>query len=144
MIEFKKQFEIKWADLDPNRHLRHSAYYDYGAHMRVKILEEIGLSMYKMVELKMGPILFREEAKFIREVGMQDTITLTCKLVRAREDGSRWSFIHEVYKQDGTKSAIITVDGAWMDIEKRKLMIPPTEISEAFLSIGRTEDFEWV
>jgi acyl-CoA thioester hydrolase len=144
MIALEKEFEIKWADIDANRHLRHSAYYDYGAHMRVKILEEIGLSVYKMAALKMGPILFREEAKFLREVGMQDTVTLNCKLVKARADGSRWSFIHEVYKQDGTKSAIITVDGAWMDIDKRKLMTPPADIAEAFLTIDRAEDFEWV
>lgn len=34
-----KEFEVKWADLDPNRHMRHSAYNDYAAHMRVKFLE---------------------------------------------------------------------------------------------------------
>lgn len=144
MKVFEKQFEIKWADIDANRHLRHSVYYDYGAHMRVKILEEIGLTMHKMDELNMGPILFREEAKFLKEVGMHDTITLDCKMVKAREDGSRWSFVHEMYKQDGTKSAVISVDGAWMDVIKRKLMVPPKEIMDAFLLISRTEDFEWV
>jgi len=144
MKVLEKQFEIKWADIDANRHLRHSVYYDYGAHMRVKILEEIGLTMHKMAELNMGPILFREEAKFLREVGMQDTITLNCKLIKARIDGSRWSFIHEVYRADGVKSAVLTVDGAWMDIVKRKLMTPPKEIVDAFLLISRSEDFEWV
>lgn len=144
MKTFEKQFEIKWADLDPNRHLRHSAYYDYGAHMRVKILEDIGLTMKVMTELGMGPILFREEAKFLREVGMQDTITITCKLIKARKDGSRWSFEHEVFKENGKKSAIITVDGAWIDIHKRKLTAPPAEIAETFLSMAKSEDFEWI
>ena len=144
MKTFEKQFEVKWSDVDANRHLRHSAYYDYGAHMRVKILDEIGMSTQKMMELNMGPILFREEAVFLREVGMQDTITLNCKLIKAREDGSRWSFVHEVYRQDGVKSAVITVDGAWMDIIKRKLTTPPEEVVDAFLKIERTDDFSWV
>ena len=144
MKEIEKQFEIRWADLDANRHLRHSAYYDYGAQMRFKILEEIGLTMQKMAQLNIGPILFREEAVFLREVGMQDKITLNCKLIKAREDGSRWSFVHEVYKEDGVKSAVITTDGAWLDILKRKLTIPPKEIVSIFLSINKTNDFEWV
>jgi len=144
MKTFEKQFEVKWADIDANRHLRHSAYYDYGAHMRVKIMEEIGLSTQKMTVLNLGPILFREEAKFLREVGMQDVITLNCKLMRAREDGSRWSFVHEVHKQDGVKSAVITVDGAWIDTIKRKLTAPPQEVVDAFLKVERTEDFVWV
>lgn len=144
MIEIEKQFEIQWSDLDANRHLRHSAYYDYGAHMRLKILEEIGLTMETMAQLNIGPILFREEAIFLKEVGMQDRITLNCKLIKAREDGSRWSFVHEVYREDGVKSAVITADGAWMDIVKRKLAIPPKEIMDTFLKIDRTNDFEWV
>jgi acyl-CoA thioester hydrolase len=112
--------------------------------MRVKILEEIGLTMKVMTDLSMGPILFREEAKFLREVGMQDTITITCRLIKARKDGSRWSFEHEIFKRDGMKSAIITVDGAWIDINKRKLTAPPIEIAETFLSMPKSEDFEWV
>ncbi len=140
----EKQFEIKWADLDANRHLRHSAYYDYGAQMRVQLFAETGLTLDKMSQLNIGPILFREEAIFLREVGMQDSIKINCKLAKARKDGSRWSFVHEMYRSDGVKSAIITADGAWMDTIKRKLMTPPQEIMDVFLSMDQTEDFEWV
>ncbi|MTI38490.1 thioesterase family protein [Fulvivirga lutimaris] len=136
-----KEFEVKWADLDPNRHMRHSAYNDYAAHMRVKILEEAGLTMAKMESLKMGPILFREETKFYREVGMEGSITITAALSKSRSDGSRWSFVHEMYRQDGIKAATIEVDGAWLDIEKRKLAIPPKEIADLFLSMPKTENF---
>ncbi|MEQ8245110.1 thioesterase family protein [Fulvivirga sp.] len=136
-----KEFEVKWADLDPNRHMRHSAYNDYAAHMRVKILEEAGLTMSKLEELKMGPILFREETKFLREVGMEGSITITAALSKSRADGSRWSFRHEMFRSDGIKAAIIEVDGAWLDILQRKLAIPPKEIADWFLSMPKTEDF---
>ncbi len=137
-----KEFEVKWADLDPNRHMRHSAYNDYAAHMRVKILEEAGLNMSRLEALKMGPILFREETIFYREIGMEGTITMTAALLKSREDGSRWSFVHDMYRADGIKAATITVDGAWLDIEKRKLAVPPQEIADLFLSMPKASNFE--
>lgn len=137
-----KEFEVKWADLDPNRHMRHSAYNDYAAHMRLKILQEAGLDIPTLESLKMGPILFREETKYLREVGMQGNITLTAALLKSRSDGSRWSFLHEMFRADGIKAAIITVDGAWMDLVKRKLTAPPAEITELFLSMPKAEGFE--
>ena len=139
-----KEFEVKWADLDPNRHMRHTAYNDYAAHMRVKILEEVGLTMSKLEELRLGPILFREETLFHREVGMEGNITMTAAVLKAREDGSRWSFIHEMYRADGVKAATIIAEGAWIDLDKRKLGVPSKELTEAFLNMPRAENFEWI
>jgi len=141
---FEKQFEVKWSDLDPNRHMRHTAYNDYAAHMRVKILEEVGLTMSKLEELAIGPILFREETLFHREVGMKDNITITASLIKARKDGSRWSFYHEMFRADGIKAATIIVDGAWLDLKKRKLAIPPSGMAELFLNMPKAENFEWI
>lgn len=137
-----KEFEVQWSDLDPNRHMRHSAYNDYAAHMRLKIFEEAGISIKLMEELKIGPILFREETIFLREIGMHGNITLTVALSKSREDASRWSFHHEIYRPDGIKAAKINVDGAWLDLTKRKLAHPPQEIIDLMMSLPKTEDFE--
>ena len=37
---FVRPIQIRWADLDPNFHLRHSVYYDYGAYCRIGFFEE--------------------------------------------------------------------------------------------------------
>jgi acyl-CoA thioester hydrolase len=60
------------------------------------------------------------------------------------KDCSRWSLINHFIKDDGTVAAKLTVDGAWMDLIKRKLAVPPNQIFELFDKIDRTEDFEWV
>src|SRR3954471_20096804 len=62
MQTYSQTIQIRWADIDANRHLRHSVYYDYGAAMRMNVLSERGLTTKKLEELMMGPILFREEA----------------------------------------------------------------------------------
>ena len=59
MSVFTKEISIRWSDLDPNFHLRHSAYYDFGAQHRIEILEEQGLTLRVMQQGHFGPVLFR-------------------------------------------------------------------------------------
>ena len=61
MASFTKQISFRWSDLDPNFHVRHSAYYDFGAQHRIEILEELGLTLRVMQTQGFGPVLFREE-----------------------------------------------------------------------------------
>lgn len=141
---FKQNLQIRWADIDANRHLRHSVYYDFGASMRMDALSSEGLTMQKLVELKMGPILFREEAIFKREILFGDEITIDVEIVRSRKDFSRWSLRHNLVKADGTLAAIINIDGAWIDLVKRKLTVPDEFIVHIFEKFPRSQDFEFV
>ena len=42
MSEFNRMIQLRWSDLDPNFHIRHSVYYDWGAFVRVEFLNEHG------------------------------------------------------------------------------------------------------
>src|SRR5690349_11784423 len=139
---FKQTVQIRWADIDANRHLRHSVYYDYGASMRINALSEEGLTMKKLEELMIGPVLFREEAVFRREIRFEDIITIDVEVLKAREDFSRWSLRHHFTKADGTVAAIITIDGAWIDLVKRKLAVPGEFIRHVFEKFPKAAEFE--
>ena len=143
MKALELSFDVRWADIDANKHMRHSAYYDYAAHLRVQLLKDIGIDVATLSELKIGPVLFREEAVFMREIGMDDTISVNVKIKRLRKDASRWTFIHEFRKSDDTVAAVVTVDGAWLDLNKRKLTVLPDHFIQIFLDITRTDDFEF-
>ena len=127
MPTFSKQLSFRWSDLDPNFHLRHSVYYDFGAQHRVEILEQLGLSLRVMQKEHIGPILFREECVFRKEINLADVITMQTKMAKMNDDASRWSIVHELYRDD-VLCAVITVDGAWMDTKLRKLASPTPEI----------------
>lgn len=86
MTAFEKNIEIRWSDLDPNNHLRHSAYYDYGAYSRICFLNEHGLTAEIMLQHNIGPILFREECLFKKEIKFGDTIMVNVKLDKATPD----------------------------------------------------------
>lgn len=140
----RKQVQIRWADIDANRHLRHSVYYDYGAAMRMEVLSERGLNLKKLEEFMMGPILFREEAIFRREIMFEDQLSLTIELVKATEDFGRWSLRHHFMKGDDTVAAILNIDGAWIDLAKRKLAPANPFIREIFEQFPKASDFQLV
>ena len=142
MSNFIVPIQIRWSDIDQNRHLRHSAYYDYGAMVRMRYLNEHGLTTEKMEELQVGPILFREEALFKKEIVLEDEITVNVEIVSAREDYSRWSLRHTFFKEGDKLAAIINMDGAWLDLTKRRLAQPPEFVKDIFRSFSKSKDFK--
>jgi acyl-CoA thioester hydrolase len=133
--------KVMWSQIDANMHLRHSAYADFAAQARLQILESLGFDANLLEKLKIGPILFREELIYMREVRPSDTIKVTCVLTHCRRDGSRWSFSQELYRGDGVKAAQINVQGAWVDMVNRKLASLPAEWASKFLDIPKSKDF---
>ncbi len=142
MQKFSLPIQVRWSDIDQNRHLRHSAYYDYGATVRIACFSQHGLTNLKLEELHIGPIVFREEAIFKREIKFEDKITVDLVVTKASSDYSRWSIRHYFYKEGGTLSAIINLDGAWIDIVKRKLAVPNEFIQTVFQNFPKADDFK--
>lgn len=136
-MPYEKTFTVRWADLDPNRHMRHSAYTDYAAQVRLEYLADQGFSMDEFARLGLGPILFREDTRFMKEVGLSELIRVTAELAGMSADASRWCIIHTIYKADGQQAATVTVDGAWLDLKLRKLTSPSEKLLAAFSNIPR-------
>jgi len=130
-----------WSQIDANMHLRHSAYADFAAQARLEILEQMGFGGDMLAKLRVGPILFREELLYMREVRPGQTVRVTCEVSKCRTDGSRWSFRQKIYRDDDVQAAQINVDGAWIDMNTRKLTGLPEDIVTRFLTLPRTEDF---
>ena len=128
-------YRTRWADMDPNGHMRHSAYADYAADQRVAVLARWGFDVARFAQLRLGPILFREETKYLKEIGIGEEIWVDAQLVSVTPDGGRWTIVHTIHKADGRVAAIVTVDGAWIDLDRRKLALPPPELAAAFAAM---------
>ena len=139
---FQVSFATKWADFGPNRHMRHTAYNDYAAEVRVRYFAKNNFSIDEFTRHNLGPILFKEETSFRKEIHLGENITVNLKLQGLSENNERWKLVHEVYNEAGKLSAIIKVYGAWIDLTKRKLRIPPVETKEMFAFAEKSEDFE--
>jgi acyl-CoA thioester hydrolase len=143
MESFVLPIQLRWADMDANRHLRHSAYYDFGALARTTLFNKLGITIHLLEELHMGPILFREEAIFRREIRFEDQIAIDTLLAEATRDYSRWTVRHRITKTNNELAATLTLDGAWIDLIKRKLAVPPESIHTVYDQFPRAEDFKW-
>ncbi|MFN0049201.1 MAG: acyl-CoA thioesterase [Cytophagales bacterium] len=144
MNEYSQKIALRWADLDPNYHVRHSVYYDWGATIRTDVMNAKGLTLAVMQDQNFGPVLFREECVFKREIRFGDELTINYKALKIRKDFARFSMIHEIAKTDGTLCATITVEGAWMDTNLRKLTTPPLIGQEMVEGLPKAANFEWI
>lgn len=141
-MSFKVSFNTKWADFDPNRHMRHTAYNDYAAEVRVRYFRDQNFSIEDFAKLNIGPILFTEETSFRKEIHLGETITVDIKLQGLSENNERWKIVHHIFNEAGKLSAVVKVYGAWIDLVKRKLTIPPKEAQHLFDNAEKSEDFE--
>ena len=143
MKTFIRPLQIRWSDMDPNFHVRHSIYYDFGAQLRTEFLFSHGLTPQVMMKHQVGPVLFREEALFKRELRYGDDLQMNLKAYRLKRDGSRFAMRHEILRGEEI-CAVLSVEGAWIDTQKRKLTAPPEIARQVLDELPRTDDFEWL
>ena len=141
-MNFTVDFTTRWADFDANLHMRHTAYNDYCAEARMRYFNKYGITVQSFAIEKVGPVLFEENTKFLKEIHIGEDISVNVKMAGFSENGERWKVQQEIFNSKGNLSAIVTVYGAWIDLVKRKLTTPPTKIKEVFENAGKTEDFE--
>ena len=135
-------FHTKWADFDANKHMRHTAYNDYAAECRIRFFNENGLPASKFEAYNFGPILFTENTTFFREIKLGEKLSIDLRLSGLSEKGERFKMVHNIYREDGVLAAVIAIYAAWLDLEKRKLTVPPIDILSMFNTLERTENFE--
>jgi len=141
-MSFTVNFTTRWADFDANVHMRHTAYNDYCAEARLRFFNKFGITIHDFAKEKVGPILFEENTRFLKEIHLGEDISVSLKISGLSGKGERWKVQHEVFNSKGDLSAIINVYGAWLDLVKRKLTVPPEKFQHIFNEAERTEDFE--
>jgi acyl-CoA thioester hydrolase len=141
-MSFKVTFPTKWSDFDPNRHMRHTAYNEYAAEVRIRYFAEHHFSIEEFTKHNIGPILFTEETSFRKEIHIGEDISVNIKLSGLSKNNERWKIIHEVFNEAGKLSAVIKVYGAWIDLTKRKLTVLPEAAQYLFFNAEKSDDYE--
>ncbi|QAA83251.1 thioesterase [Aequorivita sp. H23M31] len=139
---YTKQFEIRWSDVDANRHLRNSAYIDYMSHTRMSFLMENGLDQKHLVDFNLGPVAFSEKMYYFREVFPGKPVRVSLQLKGISEDGMYFAFLHNFYDYKGRNFARCIMMGGWIDLESRKLTGLPQELLDKFNVFDKADDFK--
>lgn len=138
----EEQFTVRWSDLDANRHLRNTVFSEYATHTRFRLLEARGFSQERFEELRFGPVMFREEIRYRRELRFAERVRVNMLMAGLAADGSQWRVRQEVMRENGKEAAVLTIDGAWIHLDTRKTIAPPPELVRLLQELPRTRDFE--
>ncbi len=139
---FERPVTVSWSDLDANRHLKNTAFSEFAVDTRFQLLQERGFPLARFEELRFGPVIFREEIRYRREVLAGQTVTVSVLLGGRSVDGSQWRIHHDIRGPDGRIAAALTVDGAWIHLETRKLVAPPPDLVELLDALPRAPEYE--
>ena len=142
MEDIKRNYEIRWSDLDANGHVNYAAYIDSAGDLRFHFFSEHNFPPERFQQLGIGPIYTAINAAFFREVLMGETITITCSLAGLSASGARWKVHHDVFKSNGKKAVSLDIEGAILDLVARKPVLPTPELLQTFNLIPRSADFE--
>lgn len=139
---YKKDFEIRWSDVDANSHLANSAYVNFMSHTRVGFLNENGFSMKKLIEYGIGPVVFSEQIYYFKESFLGQTVSVTLAVSGLSEDGMFFKFEHNFYNQKGQHLATCDILGAWIDLKSRNLTVLPEQLQSQMKVFPKSENFK--
>ena len=138
---YTKKFEIRWSDLDANRHLANSAFINFMSHTRMGFLTENGFGQKQLSHYNLGPIVFYEHIYYFKEIFAGEPVTVTLELSGLSADGMYFEFIHKIYDHKGNNCASCEMMGSWIDLEERKLTTLPEELFSQLDHTPKTKDF---
>lgn len=138
---FERTFTAGWGDMDFNAHMANTSFLHLCGTVRMMFFAEHGFSMRRFEQLRMGPVILRDELDYFREMRLLDTVRVTLELAGLSADGKRFRLRNGFFHDDGTPAARVTSTGGWLDLDARKLVTPPAEFGELFAKMRRSEDF---
>jgi acyl-CoA thioester hydrolase len=142
MEAYSMPYEVRWTDIDANRHVRYSAYIDATAELRYRFFAQHNLPPEAFDNLGMGPVYTSLTANFFREVRLGETLTITYLLMGLSPLGFRWKVQHDFLKASGKKAVTVFLEGTILNLTTREPSAPTPEIMAVFQQIPRSSDFE--
>jgi len=137
-----KKFEIRWSDVDANRHLGNTAYINFMSHVRMSYYTENGFGQLQMAENNIGPVITYENLHYFKEIPPDRPIWVSLTLKGLSESGSVFEFIHRFYDENGKNLATCEMMGTWIDLTTRRLTNPPTQLSRIVEELNHENNYE--
>ncbi len=141
---YTKQFEIRWSDIDANKHLANSAYINFMSHTRSAFLKENGFSLMTLSKAGLGPVVFYEHVHYFKESFLGEIVTVSLEVSGLSENGTFFRFRHNFYNAKGENLAFSEILGAWIDLNTRKLAELPEYLLELANKFPKTNDFKFL
>jgi acyl-CoA thioester hydrolase len=138
---YKQFFHVRWNEADTNGHMRNSAYLDMASDVRMMYFQENNFTAKDFEEMRVGPVVMKDEIHYFREMKLMDPLEVTLEMAGMAPDGSRFIIRNCYFRQDGKISVTINSTVGWLDLDERRLIVPPESLFDALRNIAKTDDF---
>ena len=139
---YKKEFEIRWSDVDANRHLANSAYVNFMSHTRVAFFDDHGFSLNNLAKFDISPVIFYEHIYYFKEAFLGTPITVTLEITGLSEDGMFFKMEHNFYNLEGENLASCELLGAWINLKTRALTGLPQHLLTEMQALPKSKAFK--
>ena len=121
--------------------MANSAYLDHAANTRMLFFYRNGFTMSRFTSEKFGPVVMRDELVYRKELRLMEDFRVDLDAAGLSQDGVRWRLRNTFRNSADETSAVVTSDGVWFDLERRKPRIPPQDLHNLMRALQRTSDF---
>jgi len=135
MDAYSQTDEIRWSDIDANGHVNYAACIDAAGDLRYHIRPRARLPAGTLPATRHRTSLHGHQARFLREVLLGETVTLTYRLTGLSPKGMHWTVPHGVLKASGKKAVSL-------DLATRRPVEPGPELMAVFERVPRNADFK--
>jgi len=141
---FEAYLTAEWGDVDMNGHMGNFAFLKKAAHMRMIFFESIGFGTDVLNGIGIGAVVRKDELTYYSEIRPYESIRATISLVGLSENGSRFQLQVDLWRPDTDNQHSATVQGlgGWLNLEARKLVVPPESLVNGMLTLEKAEGFE--
>jgi acyl-CoA thioester hydrolase len=140
-VSNEQRFVVRWSECDANGHLRNTAYSEYCIDTRTSFLAERGFPHEWFKARSIGPVILREEIDYLREVRLGEEVVVDLLALGLSSDGARFRLSHGLRRPGGEPVAQLVLLGGWLDLERRRLTLPPEELKRAIASVPRGDPY---
>lgn len=120
---------IKECHLDSYGHVNNATYLTLFEEARWELITPRGYGFDVIHKLKKGPVILEVNLKFVRELRLRETITITTKLVNYQ--GKVGQMLQQMIKEDGKVASDALFTFGLFDMKERKLIDPTPEWKKA-------------
>jgi acyl-CoA thioester hydrolase len=141
-MAFKKDFTVRWSEIDPNMHLTSAAYVKYITDTRMNFFEDNGFGLREMKQHKIGPIVLSEKSYYFKEIHPGEPIQVRMSNAGVSENGGMMRLEQRIYNEAGENCFLAYTLMAFIDVVARKMTTPPDILREILESLPKSERFK--
>ena len=103
MSDYHYKFDVRWSDIDANKHLANSAYVEYCAQTRMAFMNTHKMGLKELSRWGIGPVILHERYSFFKEIYLDQEIKVSLEINGFSEDGGIYRFLHQFYLQESDR-----------------------------------------